>query len=361
MIIRYFQCKYLTVVGSMLGALLCFGCSQAVQENDSTQQQILQSDSDLLAGTHIAIAYSGFRKGQHPDRGDGAINPSDDEILEDLEILAKNSTFPLIRVYDSDENSEAVLRLIKDHNIDIKVMLGIWISAEISNHEGCPWLNEPIPPSTLIANKAKNEAQLEKGIRLANSYSNIVIAVNVGNEALADFTNHMVSVESLIAYVRKVKKAVHQPVTVAEYYSWWLENGILLAPELDFVAVQIHPIWENIPIDDALAYTDSRIRTIKDSLGGAQIVITETAWATTASEFPDQASEENQLQYYNEFTQWAKQNNVTTFIFEAFDEPWKGDSANPDGAEKHWGLFTEQRNAKMAMHKLYPERIPTSK
>ena len=28
------------------------------------------------------MCYSGFRKGQHPDRGEGARNPGDDEILE---------------------------------------------------------------------------------------------------------------------------------------------------------------------------------------------------------------------------------------------------------------------------------------
>ena len=31
-----------------------------------------------------AICYSGYREGQHPDRGDGAVNPSREEILQDL-------------------------------------------------------------------------------------------------------------------------------------------------------------------------------------------------------------------------------------------------------------------------------------
>jgi hypothetical protein len=50
---------------------------------------------------------------------------------------------------------------------------------------------------------------------------------------------------------------------------------------------------------------------------------------------------------------------VTLFIFEAFDEPWKGDPANPEGAEKHWGLFTIDRKAKKAMYDLYPELVPS--
>ena len=48
----------------------------------------------------MAVAYSGFREGQYPDRGSGAANPSADEILEDLEILVAHD-FKLIRLYDS--------------------------------------------------------------------------------------------------------------------------------------------------------------------------------------------------------------------------------------------------------------------
>ncbi len=33
-----------------------------------------------------------------------------------------------------------------------KVLLGIWLNAEFSNHEGCGWLNEPIPVEELEAN-----------------------------------------------------------------------------------------------------------------------------------------------------------------------------------------------------------------
>jgi len=51
----------------------------------------------MLDGEAMAIAYSGFRSGQHPDRGDGAVNPSEKEILEDLEVIATHD-FHLIRL-----------------------------------------------------------------------------------------------------------------------------------------------------------------------------------------------------------------------------------------------------------------------
>ena len=47
----------------------------------------------------------------------------------------------LIRLYDSGENSELTLELIRQHDLPIKVMLGVWLSAEFSNHEGCAWLD----------------------------------------------------------------------------------------------------------------------------------------------------------------------------------------------------------------------------
>jgi len=44
-------------------------------------------------------------------------------------------------------------------------------------------------------------------------------------------------------------------------------------------------------------------------------------------------------------------------VFEAFDEPWKG-SPDPMDPEKHWGLFTVDREPKKVMQQLYPELIP---
>lgn len=42
---------------------------------------------------------------------------------------------------------------------------------------------------------------------------------------------------------------------------------------------------------------------------------------------------------------------MTTFLFAAFDEDWKGDPTDPHGAEKHWGLFTIDRKPKLVMQR----------
>ncbi len=324
-------------------ALFAAGCGS---ESDSSPNA--SSSGYLLDGTVMAVAYSGFREGQHPDRGDGAVNPSDAEILEDLGILVDNG-FDLIRLYDTGENSESTLRLIRENGLPIKVLLGIWLRAEISNHEGCPWLDEPIPDTELAANKLANAAELQRGIDLAREYSGIVVAVNVGNEALVEWNDHMVPLEDVIDYVRQAKAAIEQPVTVADNYEWWIKDGAPLAAEVDFLGIHTYPAWEDKTIDEALAYTIENLDGVATALPGKPMAVLEAGWATTASEFGDRASEENQVRYYEELGDWATAAGMTVFFFEAFDEPWKGNPDNPNGAEKHWGLFFVDRTPKQVM------------
>jgi len=307
-----------------------------------------QTAASLLQGKTMAVAYSGFRAGQHPDRGNGAINPTDAEILEDLKILLRHN-LDLIRLYDSGENSATTLKIIKKHKLPIKVLLGIWLDAEISNHEGCAWLELPIPAQELFDNRIKNMLEIQRGIKLSEKYPNIVIAVNIGNEALVDWNDHMVSLNNVIGYVRQVKQSINQPVTVAENYEWWIREGAILAAEVDFIGVHTYPAWENKTIEEALAYTIENIENVHQALPNKSIVILEGGWATTGKEFAQQANEANQKRYFNEIMRWSKATNTTFFFFEAFDEPWKGNPTNLEGAEKHWGLFNVDRTPKKVM------------
>ncbi len=302
----------------------------------------------LMAGEAMAVSYSGFREGQHPDRGDGAVNPSAGEILEDLEVLVAHD-FGLIRMYDSHVNTRQTLELIREHALPMKVVVGIWLDAEFSNHEGCPWLNEPIPDEVLAANAVKNAAEVERGIALAQEFGDIVIAVNVGNEALVEWTDHMVPLEQVLAYVRQVKAGVVQPVTVAENYAWWTRDGTLLAAEVDFLAVHTYAVWEGKTIDEGLPFTIENIDSVRAAHPDKPLVVFEAGWATEASEFGERASEAHQVRYFNEMREWARETGTTVFFFEAFDEPWKGDPNNPLGAEKHWGLFNVDRTPKAVM------------
>jgi exo-beta-1,3-glucanase (GH17 family) len=333
-------------------AIAVAGCHSASSEvrSPTSVNPGQQPPTALVAGEVMAVAYSGFREGQYPDRGDGAVNPSADEILEDLQILAKHD-FNLIRLYDSGENSALTLQLIREHRLPIKVLLGLWLEAELSNHEGCPWLNEPIPEEALAANASRNAAELQRGIELAQQFEDVVVAVNVGNEALVDWNDHMVPVENVIAYVRQVKDAIDQPVTVAENYVWWIRDGAALAAEVDFLGVHTYAEWEGKGIDEALPYTIENIEGVRAALPDKPIAILEAGWATVAIEFGDRANEASQARYYAELERWARATSTTVFFFEAFDEPWKGNPDDPLGAEKHWGLFNVDRSPKELIRK----------
>lgn len=316
---------------------------------------IRQSKADLLTGVSNAICYSGFRSGQHPDRGDGAVNPSEAEILEDLQMLSSLG-FKLIRTYDCGDNSQDVLKVIKENNLDIKVLQGVWLKAELSAHETCAWLTEPIPQETLDANKIRNVQELERGIMLANEYPDIIAAVNVGNEALVEWNDHKVDVDTIISYVQQVQDAIEQPVTVADNYEWWANSGAELAKVVDFMSLHVYPVWEGKDIDEGMSYSIANVQRVRDSIPDAKIVITEAGWASIASEFGERASEEKQLEYYRDLMQWSADNNITTFFFEAFDEDWKGNPDNMMGAEKHWGLFTVDRKPKKVVSELLMSR-----
>lgn len=106
---------------------------------------LLQGEDDRLAGVVRGIAYSGFRDGQHPDRGEGAVYPSDGEILEDLEI---------------------------------------------------------------------------------------------GNEALVTWNDHLVSHEAMRGYLIEVGERIQQSVTIADNYKVFSEKGWELGRYLDFAAGQ---------------------------------------------------------------------------------------------------------------------------
>jgi exo-beta-1,3-glucanase (GH17 family) len=317
---------FMLVATLFLILLLSLGCAQ-------------QNKFDLTKNIWLgnAVCYSGYRVGQSPQTG---IYPTQAQILEDMRILEKHWT--LIRTYGSDQHSQDVLEVIRREKINIKVLLGAWLDGEPGY-------------------EAANAKQIETCIRLANEYKGIVVAVNVGNEILVSWSNHKLPEEKVIQYIKKVKESVQVPVTVADDFTYWRESGAKLADVVDFVAMHTYPMWGRQDIDTAMKVTLEHYESVKKALPGKTIVITEAGWASyTVGELhaPRAGDETKQKRYFREITEWAQQNNVNVFFFEAFDEPWKG-----SGTEGHWGLFSVDRKAKLAMQEWYPELIssePTS-
>lgn len=298
-----------------------------------------------------AICYSGYREGQSPREG---CYPSPAQVREDLAILADHWRY--LRLYDSGPHAEIVLRVIREEGFDLQVMLGADLAAEISNPD-CPW-GASFDDATLRANAQANAAEIERQIALANAYPETVFAVAVGNEATVDWSDHLVPAESLAGHVRRVRSATKQPVTVCDNYVPWSGELVDVAKDLDFISLHTYPVWEFKSIDDAMAYTLENYRGVAERYPDKPVVITEAGWTTSSNGRgiePSNASQELQAIYCRQLVDWARETGVLTFVFEAFDEPWKG-SPDPLEPEKHWGLFTVDRMPKLVMRDTFSGR-----
>jgi exo-beta-1,3-glucanase (GH17 family) len=319
-------CKWFLALLMCIPAIL-FGQKESDSTIDLTQPQWFGN----------AICYSGYREGQNPDLNK---TPSQTQILEDFKILEKH--WRLIRTYGSDQHSKDVLEVIRREKLNLRVMLGAWLSAEPGN-------------------ETNNAKQIAECIRLANEYKDIVIAVSVGNEILVDWSNHKVPEDKVIQYVKQVKAAVRVPVTVDDDFMFWITRGSKLANEVDFVATHMYPLWGKHDIDSGFAVTVRLFHMVEAAIPNKPIIIGEAGWASyTVGDLhaPRAGDEIKQKRYFEELSAWAQLNKITVFFFEAFDEPWKG-----EGTEGHWGLFSVKRKAKSAMQQWYPELLsnePTS-
>ena len=248
-----------------------------------------------------------------------------------------------------------MLEVIHEDGLDFQVMLGAYLGAEMNNF-GCPW-GGTFTEEELDASQRANAAELQQLVALANRYADIVCSVAVGNEATVDWTDHFVPVNRMIEYVRWVRQRVAQPVTFCENYVPWQYKLRELVPEVDFISLHTYPVWEYKHIHEALAYTRDNVDSVARLYPGKTIVVTEAGWATNSNGRgiqPENSSQDLQAIYYQDLMDWSAETGTVVYVFEAFDEPWKG-SPDPLEPEKHWGLFTVDRQPKKVMRALYPE------
>jgi exo-beta-1,3-glucanase (GH17 family) len=296
-----------------------------------------------------AICYSGYREGQSPDAG---VFPSYEQVQEDLRILAPHWDF--LRLYDCTRHAELVLDVIRRERLDMKVLLGAWLAAEADN-PGCPW-GGVHGAAQLERNRAANRAEIERLVRLARLHPGTVVAVAAGNEATVDWTDHLVPPDSVLGYVEAVRRELRVPVTFCENYLPWQSKLERLARAVDFISVHTYPVWEFRSIDEAMDYTIENWRSVAERHPGKPVVITEAGWTTRSNGRgirPDNASPALQAEYLAQLLSWSREAGVLTFVFEAFDEPWKG-SPDPGEPEKHWGLYGVDRKPKPAVARLFP-------
>ena len=174
--------------------------------------------------------------------------------------------------------------------------------------------------------------------------------VSVGNEATVDWTDHLVDPKTVERYARELKAKIPQPVTFCENYVPWLGKLVDVAGTVDLISIHTYPVWEYKTIDEALSFTIENYRAVKEKYPDKPVIVTEAGWATQSNGegIPkDHVSEAAQARYLSELLEWARDEDVLVYLFEAFDENWKG-SDHPLEPEKHWGIFNASREPKLA-------------
>ena len=300
-----------------------------------------------------AVSYSPFRTA---NRETEVITAA--QIRQDLELLVAGD-FRLIRLFDSsDAVARQTLQVIRDNRLDIKVMLGIYIQG---------------------GGDAFNRAEVERGVALANSFSDIVLAVSVGNETMVSWSFNPVTPRAMADFIAGVRARITQPVTTDDNWAFYAGAPKIITDAIDFAAIHTYPLadsvfnpnlWDwrqaDVPaasraqamMDAAIASAGrdySAVRTYLDGLGlsAMPIVIGETGWKAVASGGENyRAHPVNQKMYLDRLAVWSAAGRAGSgpkaiFYFEAFDEPWKG-------SDDKWGLFNVSRQARHAIQSLYP-------
>ena len=336
---------------------------------------------------YLAISYGGYRKNTRD------VQPTIEELKDDMKILYAMG-IRIIRTYNvhllQAENILLAVSELKKENssFEMYVMLGAWIDClnawtdQVVNH----YVESP-----------RNEIEIEKAVELANKYPDIVKVLAVGNEAMVKWAESYYVQPGIIlnwvSYLQTLKKENKLPkdlwITSSDDFASWgggdtaYHNEDLedLIAAVDYISMHTYPFhnthyspafWEITTeeakgktqkelIDEAMlrardfAITQyNNVKKYMESLGvDKPIHIGETGWATISNGYYGRkgshaADQYKQAKYYNLMRAWAKENGISCFFFEAFDEPWK-EAHNVKGSENHFGLITVDGKAKYAL------------
>jgi len=257
------------------------------------------------------FALSAFQRYQSPLKNDF---PSDEQLDGDLRLLRGYSSN--IRTYSMLQNPQ-IPRLAEREGL--KVLAGAWIDTRLDN----------------------NDKEIAALIAQARRYPGTINRVLVGNEVL--FRND-IPPEQLMAYLDRVRAALHQPVSTAEPDYIWVKYPEL-AEHVDFITVHLFPYWNGIPRKDAIGAALGSYENLQRLFPNKHIVIGEIGWPSNGDRheyaYPSVSDEAIFLrQWFNV----AKQLHLDYYVMEAFDQPWKEQLSGR--TEAYWGMFNADRQPK---------------
>jgi len=260
------------------------------------------------------VSFSPIRAGQDPTIGEF---PSSEQIDADLALLAGDVSG--VRTYTVQSTMTEVPGLAAEHGLH--VTLGAWINDQAEF----------------------NAAELDRLVRTYRDNPGPIVRVIIGNEAVH---REEQTAEQMIGHIRSVRHAVAAPLSIAEPWHIWLDHPELV-DAVDFIAVHLLPYWEGVALEHAGDYVFQRYRQLQTAYPGKPIVITEIGWPSHGRTLHDAvATPANQARFLRRFLAAAEREDLSYYVMEAFDQPWKSTLEGQAGA--HWGIFNANREAKFA-------------
>lgn len=264
-----------------------------------------------------SVSFAPFRRGQSPISKEYPPPQQIDEDLKSLVGVAKG-----VRTYTAREGMEIVPELARKYGIEV-------------THSA--WLGKKLDV---------NQAEIDNLITAANTYPDSIKRVIVGNEVLL---RQDLKPDELIAYIRKVRAAVKQPVSYADVWAFYLRYPEVAA-EVDFITIHILPYWEDEPIgvEGAAEHIVKIYRMMQEKFPGKPILIGEAGWPTKGrNRGPAAVNMESAAKFVRTLTKVSKENGFDYNVVEAFDQPWKAKLEGTVGA--FWGVVDTHRDVKFTM------------
>jgi len=258
--------------------------------------------------------------------------PNDAQIDSDLTLLGKYTNH--VRTYNTQLNPQ-IFRLAQQRGL--KVMAGAEIDKRLDN----------------------NEREITTLIAMARQYPDTIHRVIVGSEVLyrGDLT-----AEQMMAYLDRVRAALHQPVSIAEPDYVWLKYPELVQ-HVDFITIHLFPFWNGVPTgnyvnpadDPAIGQALGAYEAVQRQYPNKHIVVGEIGWPSNGDrQAYAKPSISNEAIFDRNWLNVAKARDIDYYLFEAFDQPWKeGLGEGRTGA--YWGLFNADRQLKFPFTGLVTE------
>lgn len=371
------------------------GCKDTDQTKEISKQETTpmvntikdRTAAEILGNKNFqAISYGGYRGKARTEQPTIAMLKEDMKLLHAMGIR-------ILRTYNVQlAHASNVLKAIdelkkEDPSFEMYVMLGAWIDCLNAWTDKAPDHNVESPD---------NANEIDRAVKLANQYPDIVKVIAVGNEAMVKWAaTYYVQPNVILKWVNHLQDLKKNGeldkdlwITSSDNFASWgggdpvyhVEDLNKLIHAVDYLSIHTYPMhdthynpvfWKVLPSESSLSkkeqlhasmlrakgYAISQYDSVKAYMHGLgvekPIHIGETGWASFSNElYGPEGSKANdeykEALFYNHMRDWTNEAGMSCFYFEAFDEQWK-DAANPSGSENYFGLFTIDGKAKYVL------------